>query len=161
MNETGRDPNVYQEDAYVSAYAARDHRTGAVVVPPAGAVPPKGNGGRVAAIVILCILVVIALVGFSCSAAIGGMTDVLSGEGDASSITQATSPSAVVIDIDSVIDYDGSACSPDGLSSRLRAAQADEQVKGVILRVNSGGGTATAGEEMARMVAEFPKQPVT
>lgn len=157
MNETGRDPNVYQEDAYVSAYAARDHRTGAVVVPPAGAVPPKGNGGRVAAIVILCILVVIALVGFSCSAAIGGMTDVLSGEGDASSITQATSPSAVVIDIDSVIDYDGSACSPDGLSSRLRAAQADEQVKGVILRVNSGGGTATAGEEMARMVAEFPK----
>ena len=91
MNETGRDPNAYQEDAYVSAYAARDHRTGAVVVPPAGAVPPKGNGGRVAAIVILCILVVIALVGFSCSAAIGGMTDVLSGEGDASSITQATS----------------------------------------------------------------------
>ncbi len=157
MNETGRGPNGFQEDAYASAYAARDQRTGAVMATPPVAAPPKGNGGRVAAIVILCILVVIALVGFSCSAAIGGMTDVLSGEADASSIAKATSPSAVVIDIDSTIDYDGSACSPDGLASRLRAARADDQVKGVILRVNSGGGTATAGEEMARLVAEFPK----
>ncbi len=163
MNQAGRGTPASQEDAYTSAYAARDFRTGAVManpMPPEGGQPQKGRGGRIAIIVILCILAAIALIGISCSAAIGSMKDVLSGDAGGSSVVKASAPSAVVIDIDSTIDYNGSACSPEGLDSRLSAARADDMVKGVILRVNSGGGTATAGEEMAQLVADFPKPVV-
>ncbi|NHM15463.1 signal peptide peptidase SppA [Eggerthellaceae bacterium zg-887] len=65
-----------------------------------------------------------------------------------------------VIDIDGTIQYDGSACSPEGLKTLLDQASDDPDIKGLVLRVNSGGGTATAGEEMAEYVKDFDKPVV-
>ena len=72
--------------------------------------------------------------------------------------TQITSDSVAVIDIDSTIQYDGTACSPDGLKSLLDEAAQNSHIKAVVLRVNSGGGVATAGEEMATYVKEFRQE---
>lgn len=64
-----------------------------------------------------------------------------------------------IITINGVIGYDGSSSSPAGLKTLLDRAQDDPTVKAVVLRVNSGGGIAAAGEEMAQYVKEF-KKPV-
>ena len=64
-----------------------------------------------------------------------------------------------IITINGAIGYDGSASSPEGLKKLLEQAQDDPTVQAVVLRVDSGGGSATAGEEMAHYVKEF-KKPV-
>ena len=64
-----------------------------------------------------------------------------------------------IITINGTIGYDGSASSPEGLKKLLDQAQDDPTVQAVVLRVDSGGGSATAGEEMAHYVKEF-KKPV-
>ena len=68
--------------------------------------------------------------------------------------TSTTSPrdAVAVIDIDGTIQYDGTTCSPEGLKAQLDVAADNDHVKAVVLRVDSGGGTATAGEEMAAYV---------
>ena len=60
-----------------------------------------------------------------------------------------------VIAIDGTIQYDGTTSSPEGLKAQLDRAAENDHIKAVVLRVNSGGGTATAGEEMATYVREF------
>lgn len=65
-----------------------------------------------------------------------------------------------VIDIDGTIQYDGTANSPEGLRSLLKAAEEDDNVKAIVLRVNSGGGVAAAGEEMSTYLADFEKPVV-
>lgn len=138
---------------------------GGVRTPVTGGASTSGNGNgggaakrsKAPIIITLCILALIALLAMSCSnvvSSVGGVMDEIRGD-DAPVF--ATTPSIAVIDIDSVIDYDGSASSPSGLKWRLENAAEDGMVEGVILRVNSGGGTATAGEEMANLVAQFPK----
>ncbi len=167
MNEEDIRAEMPASDEYERAYAARDLRTGA----PATSAAARAEGGvayvevparknhTVAIAVVVCVLAVFAIGAVSCSATVSHLTDsALSA--DAPGITRASVPSVAVIDIDSVIGYDGSASSPDGLRYRLDAAEADDMVRGVILRVNSGGGTATAGEEMAKMVADFSKPVV-
>lgn len=62
-----------------------------------------------------------------------------------------------VIDIDGTIGQDGGANTPEGLLAQLQEAENDPQVAAVVLRVNSGGGAAAAGEEMARFVKDFTK----
>lgn len=62
-----------------------------------------------------------------------------------------------VIDLDGTIGQDGGANYPEGLLSQLQAAENDPMVAAVVLRVNSGGGTAAAGEEMAAYIADFSK----
>ena len=69
-------------------------------------------------------------------------------------------PTVAVIDISGTIQYDGTACSPEGLSSRLTQAEENDDIEAVVLRVDSGGGTATAGEEMAEYVKRFSKPVV-
>ena len=65
-----------------------------------------------------------------------------------------------IISIDGTIQYDGSTSSPEGLKAQLDAAEQNPHIKAVVLRVNSGGGVATAGEEMARYVRDFSKPVV-
>ena len=65
-----------------------------------------------------------------------------------------------VIDIDGTIQYDGTVCSPEGFKELLDEAADSDAVKAVVLRVNSGGGTATAGEEMAEYLRQFDKPVV-
>lgn len=62
-----------------------------------------------------------------------------------------------IIAIDGTIEYDGSTSSPEGLKAQLDRAEADPNIRAVVLRVNSGGGTATAGEEMSTYVRDFSK----
>ena len=65
-----------------------------------------------------------------------------------------------ILELDGTIQYDGSACSPEGFKDLLDQAQDDEHVKALVIRVNSGGGTATAGEEMAEYLRQFEKPVV-
>lgn len=62
-----------------------------------------------------------------------------------------------IIDIDGTIGQDGGANTPEGLLAQLGQASNDPSVVAVVLRVNSGGGAAAAGEEMAAYVANFQK----
>lgn len=159
-----------QSDAYVKAYAALDPKTGAPIKQPSAdqsasssSHSPQNTSStskkshKTAIVVALCIVIVIALLCISCTAATAGVTRSLQGAFGTEGPAKASVPSIAVIDIASTIGYDGSASSPDGLRWRLKAASDDSNVKGVILRVNSGGGSATAGEEMAALVAAFEK----
>ncbi len=67
----------------------------------------------------------------------------------------AYDPSVAVISIDDSIDYNGTACSPEGFKVLLDEAASDPNIVAVVLRVNSGGGVATAGEEMSTYLREF------
>ena len=65
-----------------------------------------------------------------------------------------------IINISGTIQYDGTTSSPEGLKSQLDAAEQNPHIKAVVLRVNSGGGTATAGEEMSTYIRDFSKPVV-
>ncbi len=80
--------------------------------------------------------------------------------GDSSEATQTFGDTVAVIDIAGTIQYDGTACSPEGLRSLLIEAENNPDIKAVVLRVNSGGGVATAGEEMADLIKNFSKPVV-
>lgn len=70
----------------------------------------------------------------------------MSAVGSSSGALAVTSDSVGVIDIDGEIQYDGSTCSPEGLKEQLDLAADNPRIVAVVLRVNSGGGTATAGK---------------
>lgn len=62
-----------------------------------------------------------------------------------------------VITLDGTIGSDGGANTPEGLRSLLQQAEHDPSIDAVVLRVDSGGGAAAAGEEMATYVKDFSK----
>ena len=138
---------------------AQSVQVGQVPAPPAQqvayvAVPQKkGHGWIVALVLVVCLFAFAAFCVKSCTdlAASGGMYGAVS--------AGPASDSVAVIDMDGAIQYDGTACSPEGLKALLDRARDNDHIKAVVLRVNSGGGTATAGEEMAGYVRDF-KKPV-
>ena len=115
--------------------------------------PQKKSHGWIVAIVIIVCLFALTMFGISScnalfeNAATGGHGTAVSTSGDA----------VAVIEINGTIQYDGTACSPEGLKQLLDEAEEDANIKAVVLRVDSGGGTATAGEEMAYYVSQFSK----
>lgn len=112
--------------------------------------PRKSRGWIVAlvAIIAVCLVSVFGIV--SCTSAIAGLG------GSSAYDSEPLLPNTVaVIDIDSTIQYDGTTNSPDGLKQQLDVAADDSRIIAVVLRVNSGGGVATAGEEMSTYVKEF------
>ncbi|MBR2804712.1 MAG: S49 family peptidase, partial [Eggerthellaceae bacterium] len=121
--------------------------------------PQKSRGWIVAIVVIVCLFLLSAFAIKSCSDTMSSFTS-LGPSFNSSGYEQLTEDAIAIIDIDGTIQYDGSACSPEGLKELLDEAEADNHIKGVVLRVNSGGGTATAGEEMALYVREFSKPVV-
>lgn len=128
------------------AYAA------AAPVPPAR---PRSRAWIVALVAVILLFVTIFAGMASCSSILGSS---IGGVSAAPSV--ASGPTVGIIDIDGTIDYDGSTSSPEGLKAQLDRAEADPDIKAVVLRVNSGGGTATAGEEMSIYVREFSKPVV-
>jgi protease-4 len=117
----------------------------------------KKSHGWIVAVVCICAVLVFACVSMvSCTAALGDAFSPLSAL-EGTSEVYIDGPSVAVIELDGEIAYDGSVCSPEGLKSALDECAANDNIVGVILRVNSGGGTSTAGEEMARYVSEFEK----
>lgn len=65
-----------------------------------------------------------------------------------------------VITIGGTIQYDGTSSSPEGLKSLLDQAEENPHIKAVVLRVDSGGGVSTAGEEMTAYLNQFSKPVV-
>ncbi len=142
-------PGTTQQAApYASAFAP---------APGAPAMQPQQKGhGWIIAIVVVVALLVFALAAMkSCSDSISSMSSL--GTVGGSSLDALNEDAIAIIDIAGTIQYDGSACSPEGLKELLDEAEEDDYVKGVVLRVDSGGGTATAGEEMAAYVRDFSK----
>lgn len=89
----------------------------------------------------------------SCTSVLGSSF----GSAGTSAPSAASGPTVGIIAIDGTIEYDGSTSSPEGLKAQLDRAEADPNIRAVVLRVNSGGGTATAGEEMSTYVRDFSK----
>lgn len=123
--------------------------------PPQQPAPQKKSYGWVVAVVsIIAVFLLLALSMVSCTQF---MSSAMSSAIRADVSSGIYDDSIAVIDIDGTIAYDGSACSPEGLKILLDEAEEDPFIKGVVLRVDSGGGTATAGEEMSGYVRDFSK----
>ena len=121
---------------------------------PASAPAPekkKSRGWIVAIVVVVALLIVLLVSITSCTSMVKSIV------GPSSSGIEITNDanSVAVIDIDGTIQYDGTANSPEGFKQLLDEAADDDNTIAVVLRVNSGGGTATAGEEMAAYLKEF------
>ncbi|MBO4365326.1 MAG: signal peptide peptidase SppA [Eggerthellaceae bacterium] len=119
---------------------------------PAAAAAVAKKRNYVPIIVILALVAAIIFGMASCAKSLSNLGSL----GDGSDVG-FQNDTVAIITIDGTIQYDGSACSPEGLKTLLDEASEDDHVKAVVLRVNSGGGTATAGEEMATYVREFDK----
>lgn len=151
-----------QRQAAQQAYPGRQQSTFQPVAQPiVAAMPPVrqrglGTGAVIGLAIIAAICIVMCVSVISCSATFNGIVGSM-GMSSTDSDARDASPKVGVISMDGTIAYDGSACSPGGLRVLLDMAAEDDSVKAVVLRINSGGGAATAGEEMAKYVADFPK----
>lgn len=130
----------YTPDVYVCASTA---------APAAASAQPKRRGWIVALVLVVGLLLLCGFGIWSCSSAMGSIA------GTSDSAASLNHDAVAVIDIDSTIQYDNTACSPEGLKYLLDEAAENDHITAVVLRVNSGGGTATAGEEMATYVKQF------
>ncbi len=143
---------AYNMPPYTYAYA------------PASATAPAKKTGKgtwiVLGIILFAIVFVFTIGSLSCAQAVSTLSSGTTSLSATSSDLSTTGDTIAVIDIDSTIQYDGTACSPEGLRDLLQEAEDDSDIKAVVLRVNSGGGVATAGEEMAAYVREFSKPVV-
>ena len=122
---------------------------------PARPEPPRRHGWIVAIVAIVAAFALCALGIGSCTTVLSSATGSFAGS---SGEAEASVDSVGVITISGTIGYDGTTASPEGLKVQLDRAAADEHIKAVVLRVNSGGGTATAGEEMAAYVKQFREE---
>ena len=145
-----------------AADAAQQQARPAMPVPPAPEpVAAKASAsGSVAAkkrnyVPIIVILALAAIIVVGVASCAHSMSKIGGAFGEESN--SFTGNTVAVITLDGTIQYDGSSCSPEGLKALLDEAAEDDHVKAVVLRVNSGGGTATAGEEMATYVRDFEK----
>lgn len=128
---------------------------GAPVPPPPMPQQPRRSRGWIVALAVVAALLIAALFGmWSCTSA---LTSAATGT-TASAASTLTSDAVAIIELDDTIQYDGTACSPEGLKALLDEAASNNKIVGVVLRVNSGGGVATAGEEMTEYLKEFQEE---
>ena len=146
--------------AYAPTPTAAPAYTAAPATAPAGAAAyapapeKKSHGWIVAIVVVVCFF---ALMMFGISSCNAALENSFSTGGRGGALAELTGDAIGVIELSGTIQYDGSACSPEGLKELLDDAEDDDRIKAVVLRVDSGGGTATAGEEMAYYVSQFSK----
>ena len=127
---------------------------------PAAAAPAKAKSGKgwiVGIVITISIMLVCIVSVVSCTSTVNSVMNPFSSLSTAKPQTSVYSPSVAIIDIDGTIQYDGTPNSPEGLKDLLDEASDDPDIEAVVLRVNSPGGVATAGEEMAAYVAAFDK----
>lgn len=138
-----------------AAYAAP-----AAAAPAAPAGPAPKRRGWIVALVAVAAFFILGLASIaSCTSVMTSSMGALSYESPSWTET-VTGDTVGIINVDGTIQYDGTTSSPEGLKAQLDAAEANPHIKAVVLRVDSGGGVATAGEEMARYVREFSKPVV-
>ncbi|WP_172136728.1 signal peptide peptidase SppA [Adlercreutzia sp. ZJ473] len=127
--------------------------------PPAPA-PKKGKGWIVALVAVVLFFALMFFGLASCNAAMSTVANPFGALGEDVSSDYVTTNSVGIIEISGTIQYDGTTASPEGLKAQLDRAEENPYIKAVVLRVDSGGGTATAGEEMAAYVRDFSKPVV-
>lgn len=165
-------PQTAQPQAYAQPYAqpyaqqayaqqqygqAQPYAQQVYAYAPAAAPQKKSKAPWIVGGVFLFIIVFMFTIGaLSCSHVYSNMMSV--GQTDMTAVT--TGDSVGVIDIAGTIQYDGTSCSPEGLRDLLQEAEDNPDIKAVVLRIDSGGGVATAGEEMAAYVRDFSKPVV-
>lgn len=144
---------AYAQSAYAqSAYAQQAYAAG---VNAGAASAPRKSGKAVwvvLGVILFAIVFVFTIGALSCSHVVSNLSAPTQ---DYAALT--TGDSVGVIDMAGTIQYDGTSCSPEGLRELLNQAEENPDIKAVVLRVDSGGGTATAGEEMAAYVRDFSK----
>ena len=120
---------------------------------------PKRRGWIVGLAAVLTVLILgVATIG-SCTSVFTSSMGAFSYESPSWADT-VTGDTVGIINISGTIQYDGTTSSPEGLKSQLDAAEQNPHIKAVVLRVNSGGGVATAGEEMSTYIRDFSKPVV-
>lgn len=146
-------PQYYAQPANPAQFGQpyQAYATGQPTPPPQQQPARKGRGWIVALVIVVVLLGMLGFGMWSCSAAVASLGDAALVEG----ADMLSSEAVGIIEIDGTIAYDGTACSPEGLKAQLDTAAENDYIVAVVLRVNSGGGTATAGEEMATYVREF------
>lgn len=137
--------------------------SGAGYVPYAAApvaAPPqkKSRAWIVALVAVVLVFVLIAMGMHSCTSLFASSMGYSTSTSDA--VDALTQDAVAVITIDGTIQYDGTSSSPEGLKSLLDEAEASPHIRAVVLRVDSGGGLSTAGEEMTEYLRAFSKPVV-
>ena len=141
-------------------YGAPAHPAAAYAAPTAApAAPPKRRGWIVALAAVIAFFVLGLVSIASCTSVMTVPMGAFSYDSPSWTDT-VTGDTVGIINIDGTIQYDGTTSSPEGLKAQLDAAEQNPHIKAVVLRVNSGGGVATAGEEMSRYVRDFEKPVV-
>ncbi len=141
-----------QPQMYAGAPAGGYGQPPCAPVPPTPPKPQRSHGWIVALVAVILLFVLLFAGVMSCSSAVSSLGSL--GTSSETDMALLADDSIGVIEIDSTIQYDGTNCSPEGLKAQLDKA-ADSKIKAVVLRVDSGGGVATAGEEMSTYVKEF------
>ncbi len=163
-----------QQTPYGQAYAAsqpyaaqQPQAAGAPAAQQAQAQPaqPKKRGWIVGLAVVFAILILCLASIASCTSVMNSSMNSLGSLGgmfsmDEPGFESVYEDSVGIIELGGTIQYDGSVCSPEGLKEQLDRAEDDPNIVAVVLRVDSGGGTATAGEEMSGYIREFSKPVV-
>ena len=122
---------------------------GMYMAPPA----PKKRGWIVALVFVILLFIWMMASTIACTKVVSDHLDSALGYGDISA-SEISTDTIAVIHLTGEIAYDNSECSPEGLKMLLDAAENNSHIKAIVLRVDSGGGTATAGEEMATYVKQ-------
>ena len=127
--------------------------------------PPKKRGWIVGVVAIVAVAL-LCLAGIaSCTSMVNSSMSSMGSLGsmfamDEGGYEAAYEDTVGIIELAGTIQYDGTVCSPEGLKEQLDRAEDDPNIVAVVLRVDSGGGTATAGEEMSNYVRDFSKPVV-
>lgn len=152
----------YQQPGYAGFGCASSAQPGTCA--PAAGVPapqPKKSRGWIVALVAVILFFALMFFGLaSCNSMMSSLADPFGSLSDDLSGDYVTTNSVGVIEISGTIQYDGTTSSPEGLKAQLDRAEENPYIKAVVMRVDSGGGTATAGEEMAAYVRDFSKPVV-
>lgn len=151
--------NNWQQQAWQQPQAPQSVPVPQSYPPYAQPQPPKKSRGWIVALVAIVLIFVLMVVGMvSCSSAVGSSFGALGSTSSSTDLDYLVSDAVGVITIDGTIQYDGTTASPEGLKAQLDRAKENSHIKAVVLRVNSGGGTATAGEEMSAYVRQFTEE---
>lgn len=125
---------------------------------PAPAPQKKSRAWIVALVAVVLVFVLVAMGMNSCTSLLSSSVGLASdAPSDADLLTQ---DAVAVVTISGTIQYDGTTSSPEGLKAVLDEAEANPHIRALVLRVDSGGGVATAGEEMASYLRDFSKPVV-
>lgn len=148
--------------AYSPSYGYAAPQQAAYAPAPAAAAPapaPKRRGWIVALAAVAAFFILGLASIASCTSLMTTSMGAFSYESPSWADT-VTGDTVGIININGTIQYDGTTSSPEGLEAQLAAAEVNPHIKAVVLRVDSGGGVATAGEEMSRYVRDFSKPVV-